>query len=258
MSDETETATAPESRRATKKLPSTRLGFSKQLDILRAFAHLSSGNQPVHYTKVAEAVQAHESNVSTMNPFFVENGFLIKSGNGQLPSAAVQEFGRKYSWNKDTAAHALAPVVSATWFAEALLNRLHFNPLTTDQGIEILAAACSAEPDAKPQLRMLIDYLDASGLLRRENGQLIAIRREQPQPPTPEPAVELKASPVTPGAPVIGTPAASPGNISFQVSVDVNMADLAGWPADRITAFFTGVAAVIAAQNASKVSGPTG
>jgi hypothetical protein len=38
------------------------------------------------------------------------------------------------------------------------------------------------------------------------------------------------------------------GAISLQVSVKVNLADLKGWSADRITAFFSGVAKVIAAQ----------
>jgi len=256
MSDET-TAVGGEGRvRATKKLPSTRLGFTKQIEILRAFA-LLSGSGPVHYAKVANTVGAHDSNVSTMNPFFVENGFLVKQGAGHVPTGPVQEFARKYNWNKDTAGHALAPLVRNTWFADALLTRIHFRPVSEEDGIEVLAAACSADPDSKPQLRMLIDYLDLSGLLRRDNGQLIAIsdQRAQPEmPPAPAPA-----APAAEPAPVI-SPQATPsaGAITFQVKIDVNMADLAGWPADRIAAFFNGMAAVIAAQNAAETSGPTG
>jgi hypothetical protein len=249
---------AAENRRLTKRLPSARLGFQKQMEILRAFALLSSGGTaPVHYTKVAQTVQAHESNVSTMNPFFVENGFLVKSGNGQIPAGPVLEFARKYSWNRETAGHALQPIISATWFAEALLNRLHFRPLSEDEAIEVLAAACSAGPDVKPQLRMLIDYLDTAGLVRRENGQLQPIvdhRPPDPQAPEPEPPVaEAARRPPAAPQPVQASAASSPGKISLNVNVSVDMAELSTWSADRITAFFAGVAKVLAAQNNTAV-----
>jgi hypothetical protein len=254
---------APDVRaKATRKLPSTRLGFPKQLEVLRAFALLSAGGaSPVHYGKVAQTVRAHDSNVSTMNPFFVENGLLLRQGNQHLPAQEVLEFARKHSWNKDSAATALGPIVGKTWFADAIMARLHFKPLSENEAVEILAAACSAGPEAKPQLRMLIDYMEASSLLRRENGQLIAIVPQHVPPPAIQPPAEPPPSaPPAPqggGTAMASTPTGlSAGRVAFHVNVDVDMAELSSWSADRIAAFFKGVAEVIAAQN--KTPGPTG
>ncbi|MBT9444416.1 MAG: hypothetical protein IV086_01815 [Hyphomonadaceae bacterium] len=234
--------------RLSKKLPSSRLGFSKQIEVLRAFGILSAGGSAtVHYSKAAEMIGAHESNVSTTNPFFVENGFLEKSGNGHLPSSAVLDFSRQHSWNPERAPSKLAPLVSKTWFARAILPKLDFRRLSEEEAIEVLAEECSAEPDAKSQIRTLIEYLEFSGLLRRENGQLVPIK-DAPLPPSEaiRPPDDHSAPLSQPDAPA---KASSAGQVSFQVSINVDMAELSGWPADRIAAFFSGMAQVIAAKN---------
>ncbi|MDB5451695.1 MAG: hypothetical protein JWO33_273 [Caulobacteraceae bacterium] len=255
MTDETIAGGA--AGRPPLRLPGPRLGFPKQLEILRGFAALSgSGKTPVHYSKVAETIQAHESNVSTMNPFFVENGFILKAGQGHVPSDAVLEFARQWNWNQDTAAAALAPLLRQTWFGHVLSQRLMFRSLTEEEAIQVLAAYCGAGPVMKPQLRVLLDYLSTAGVVRRENGHLTHVADASgavAAPPPPEQSSALVVSPSHDPAPKSGA-----GNISLQVNVDVSMTDLAGWSADRITAFFAGMAQVIAAQNAEKSKGPTG
>src|SRR4051812_863272 len=97
-----------EKSRLTKKLPTFRVGPAKQLDALRAYAVLSeNGTKPVHYSRIAEIIKVHEANVSSMNPFFVENGLIIKAHNGYLPSPQVLEYDRAYSWKPETAAQKL-------------------------------------------------------------------------------------------------------------------------------------------------------
>lgn len=44
----------------------------------------------------------------------------------------------------------------------------------------------------------------------------------------------------------------SPGSIRFSVDVSVDMKELSGWSADRINAFFSGVAQILAAQKGGK------
>src|SRR5690606_32424101 len=89
--------TAEARPRLTKKLPTFRVGFAKQMDALRAYAVLSEGGKkPVHYTRIADIIKVHEANVSSMNPFFLENGLIEKNGNGYIPAPDVVEYSRQF------------------------------------------------------------------------------------------------------------------------------------------------------------------
>src|SRR5689334_7260683 len=103
ITDTNQAQSAPDSKaRLTKKLPTFRVGFPKQLDALRAYAVLSEGGtKPVHYRRVGDIIKVHEANVSSMNPFLLENGFLDKN---YTPTAPVLEYSRQYQWNPETAA----------------------------------------------------------------------------------------------------------------------------------------------------------
>lgn len=242
--------TSPD-RQSNKRLPTFRVGFAKQLDALRAYAVLSeSGAKPVRYQNIAPIIKLHEVNVSSANPFFLENGFLEKVSGGLLPTAAVLEYNRAYSWKPETAGAKLLSIVEKSWFGAALQQRLLFRTMTEDEAIEALASICMAGPDARPQLKTLIDYCELAELLRRENGQLIAnqdARVSQPaqtqhkEEPRPAPTSETQEMRVGGFAPTAGA-------INFQISVKVDMAEMKGWSADRITAFFGGIAQVLAAQ----------
>ena len=242
--------------RITKKLPSVRVGFPKHLDALRAYGILAGAAPvPVRYQKVAELIQVHESNVSSLNPFFMENGFLEKSGNGVLPAPAVIEYTQAHKWNEATAAQKLAPLLYRSWFGAIITRKLQFRSLSEDSAIETLASECGAAPESRPALRMLLDYLEAAAIIRRDGGMLYANHLEPTQQPPPPliPTVEPVPMSIAPGAPssvtVEQAPSSSPmGGIRFQVSVNISMEEMGGWPADRITALFAGVAQVMNAQ----------
>jgi len=241
-----------------KKLPTFRVGFNKQMDALRGYAVASkNGTVPVRYADVAKLVGVHESNVSSMNPFFVENGFLEKSGAGLLPTQPVIDYNRAHQWDAATAATKLAGLVEKAWFGEAITKKLLFRAMSEDQVIETLAAVCMAGPDAKAQLRVLVDLIEMVGLARRENGMLHANRTTQTvdapasvETPPPSAASPLHASAAAEFAAVpIPAPGRAPaGVVQFQVSVNIDMTELSGWSADRISALFAGVAQVLAAQ----------
>lgn len=256
--------------RLSKKLPTFRVGFQKQMDALRAYAVLSdNGTKPVHYSRIAEVIKVHEANVSSMNPFFLEIGLIAKAANGYAPTAEVLDYNRAYSWNADTAGSRLAPVIRNTWFAQELTPRLLFRSLAEDEAIQILADAANAGPEAKPQLRILIDFCEGAGIIERANGALkLILVGGQPQPvesesyPAPVLESELPPCPVpmpppvrpafSPPPPAIPTNAPSnAGGIGFEVSINVSMAEMKDWTPERITAFFTGIAQVLAAKNQS-------
>jgi hypothetical protein len=245
-------------QKLTKKLPTFRVGAAKQLDALRAYAVLSeNGTKPVHYTRIAEIIKVHEANVSSMNPFFLEANLLIKAPNGYLPTADVLEYNRSYSWKPETAALKLRGVLTRTWFGLELMQRLHFRALSEEEGIQVLAEACNAGPEAKPQLRILLELCDAAGVITRANGQLTPnnISDSEEAKPTPEP---IRAPDPEP-QPLSNSPRASQshvftepsreGSLNFDIRVNVSMTEMQGWSADRISALFAGIAQVLAAKN---------
>jgi len=252
--------------RLSKKLPTFRAGFTKQLDALRAYAVLSdNGTKVVHYTKVAEIIKVHEANMSSMNPFFLEVGFLEKRDAGYVPTLPVLEYNRQYSWNQDTAAQKLSPIIVKSWFGQALVHRLQFRSMSEDDAIETLAGECMAGPQARPQLRMLLDYCEAGDILERANGQVTQrpFPRDTPQPSVtlppiteevrnekPHPAADAPAR-AKPFAGVAPTPNQD-GSINLNIGLQVSLAEMKDWPADRIAAFFAGIAQVLAAKNAEK------
>lgn len=239
----------------SKKLPTFRVGFSKQMDALRAYAMLSDGgNKPVHYSRVAEIIKVHEANVSSMNPFFLENGFILKATNGHLPAPQVVNYNRAFSWNQETAAGQLRALVGDTWFGMELTQRLSFRAMSEDAAIEVLAGKCNAGPEAKPQLRILIDFSEAAGVVARANGQLTlgaVMGPEDLEPPLDTPKPESPAPAAPPVSVVSPAPArhATEGGINFDVSINVSMAEMRDWTPERIASFFAGMAQVLAAKN---------
>jgi hypothetical protein len=242
----------------TKKLPTFRVGFTKQLDALRGYAVLSDGGvKSVHYAKLAEVIKVHEANVSSMNPFFLENGFIEKRDVAYVPTAPVLEYNRQFAWKPETAAQKLAPIINRSWFGRVLTQRLGFRSMSDEDALEVLAAECMAGPEAKPQLRMLLEYCAAAGVLERANGQVSASSapRDDPEPSPEKPKlrIEPSATPVAPAEPAlpqtVTTQPSSDSAINLNIGLQVSLAEMRDWPADRISAFFSGIAQVLAAKN---------
>jgi hypothetical protein len=241
----------------TKFLPTDRIAFSRQLEILRAFAAVSGPNgKAVTNAEVGEVMKMEASTVSLANPFFAENGLLQRGADGGfVPAADVMAFQGAWDWNPEKAAQRLAPTLAETWFCKALTPRLGFRPLPEDEAIEVLAEACGAVPEYKAQLRTLLDYLQAAAIVQREGGQVRANRVAATLPAgqidgrgaTPE-----SKEPAAPSRAAVTTAFATPteGVVQFHVAVRVDMKEFAGWSPDRISAFFGGIAQVLAAKGA--------
>src|SRR5262245_17962206 len=92
-----------QSGKPSKVLPTVRISFSKQLDILRGYA--AAGNGKIATTKdVAEIVQMAATTISMANPFFLDLRFIQKTeGVGMTPAAELMEYLHAYEWDKETA-----------------------------------------------------------------------------------------------------------------------------------------------------------
>ena len=258
----------PSSRRSkpSRTLPTERIAFQKQLDLARAWSVATEyGARPATNADVAKVTVMTAGTVSLGNGFFIENGFLIRQEGGYLPSAEVVAFAKAHAWDPAGAPHKLAPLLQRTWFGSLLTQRLEFSgSLTYEGAVHALAEAASAGPEWKAQLTTLVDYLVVGGIVAREGDQVRLARRDlyAREPHGAErsddgganddaPRREVpRAVPTNQRPSQLASSPASGGGIAFNVSLSVEMSEMAGWPADRISAFFAGIAKVLAAKGA--------
>jgi hypothetical protein len=246
----------------TKRLPTVRIKFTKQLDIIRAYGIKSqNGTRPASYKDAAEVTGINFNTVSLMVGFLVENGFLERNGAKTMPTRAVLDFAQAYNWSAETAPRKLAPIVRNSWFGELLLTKLAFRSMSEDEAIAELGAAISAGTEYKPSLGTLIDYAVTTGLVRRDGNQLSLGEAVAPEPTTTAKSDRATSeqrddSPPSATRPTAATVATSfmntEGAVQFHVSIRVSMQEMAGWTPDRITAFFTGLAQVLAAKKGTE------
>ena len=263
-------ATAPKIEMPTAKLqpsrrlPTDRIKFRSQLDIIRAYGAASqNGTRPVNYREAAKYVKLDPNTVSALNPFLVECGFVERAGNDVVPTKAVLDFAMAHTWAAETAPRKLLPLIERSWFGVTLRSKLAFHAMAEDEAIAELAHEISAGPELKPRLGLLIDYAEAAGLLRREGNQLLPLApavAEEPMPASTEPSPRERPE-ATDGrdggsrasGSAVGTGFMSTeGVVQFHVSIRVTMQEMASWSPDRISAFFAGLAQVLAAKQGTE------
>lgn len=242
--------------RPNKFLPTNRITFPRQLDLLRAWAAVSGpSGRPVSNKEVADVVGMKPKTTSLANAFFVQTGFLKKTDAGFTPAQEVLSFSRAHEWNPKTSSEKLGSLVMGSWFAKALRPRLGYGSISKKEALQTLAEACHAGPRFESRLVFLLDYLEAAGLASRKGDQLSAAKSANGDPPE-SPVVEVaapeeKPEPASERAPLTTsfTQSTKEGTVQFHVGVKVDMTEFKGWSADRITAFFGGIAQVLAAKS---------
>lgn len=252
-------APRPSIPKPQRPLPTDRVTVPRQLDILRAYAAASQhGSKPVGNREVSTLAGITSDSISVCNAFLASVNLIRKSENAWVVSSEALEFLRAYDWNKDTAPHKLATPMRESWFGQALTTRLSFKPLTEDEAINLLAAESAAAPQYLRSLKMLLEFLEVTGVVVREGNML----RNGSNAPSPfSPSTEGKVVPDTKTienqsidtsarAPKLSTAFSQTGEgaMRFNVSFSVDMAEMSNWKADRIAAFFNGIAQVLAAK----------
>jgi hypothetical protein len=155
----------------------------------------------------------------------------------------------------------LAPLIGNTWFGDRMRSRLLFSPMSQDEMIADLAAQIAAPPEFKPQIESLIDFAVLAGVVKRDGTQLTAgdtaqkgpestmpPRTEKPITDTPDPS----AAPTPRSGNVASGFMSSEGGVQFHVAIKVDMKEMGGWSPDRISAFFAGLAQVLAAKKGTE------
>jgi hypothetical protein len=141
--------------------------------MLRAYALSSTPNKnPVSIKQVAEIQQIHEGSVSACNPFYVDISLITKTGHKFIPAEEVFSYAQRLQWNDTNAGYKLAPLLKKTWFAETICPKLQLRSISEEYAIKCLSEASSAPPSSRLQLLMLLDYLEHSGLIVRENDSI--------------------------------------------------------------------------------------
>ena len=244
---------AKKKSRPTRYLPSDRISFGKAIDLLRAYGvAFDSKKAPIPPAEAGPMVNLTASTSALLSPFFVEAGFLERAGpDGFVPVEEVISYSREHQWDPDTAIRKLQPIVSGTWFSQALLPRLRLGPREEREALTVLGSACNAGPEFRTQLRSLLDYMVAVGLVERDGTTVRAARNGESEAPA-----VATATPLPPPAPEkIASPQVDTQVMRLHLAIDINMAEVSTWAPERITAFFAGVAQVIAAKSGLEKGG---
>lgn len=241
----------------TKALPTDRIKLPKQLDVVRAFGVIySQTGAPVTFEEAGAIASFKSSTASLMAAFVTQNGMLKRTEGGLVPAGEVVEYARAFEWNTETAAHELAPLIKKCWFAESLMPKLKFGARSEDELVADLAKEVNAAPKYRDQLVMLLSLLESVGLTEREQDGSIKAASGVGGKPVEKVGPKKKdhpavAPPQSVQATHVSTSFVKPtmGVVQFNVNVNVDMAELSGWSADRLTAFFGGIAQVLAAKS---------
>lgn len=239
----------------TKVLPTNRMATSKQFDVLRAYGAASGPDgKTVTNLEVAKIVSLHNTTVGLIVPFFTDIGLLQKTTDGLVPSQEVLDFTGAYDWNPESAFSRIAPLLRDTWFFQRIAPKLRFGAMPRAQAVQELAIESNAAPSFKSQLDTLLDYLVEADLIKDEGGQLRLSQSTSNggNGSTHEESSNIThqdSNPSTRHAPVATSFAApTAGVVQFNIAVKVDMAELSGWQPERISAFFSGIAQVLAAK----------
>ena len=231
------------------QLPTDRVAFDKQMDFLLAYAAASDqGRKAVSNEDVALLVKMKASTVSLANAFFVKMGFLSKSGREYLPAKEVLDMKLANEWDATNAPQKLAPIIERSWFAQALRAKLDLRAVDESEAISDLAQKAGAGPEYKNQIKTLIDYMEISGIIRRDGMQIVLVRRRPVDNRAgDEVPVDNKTQTQATGS-ANESHSGQTGSVHFSCEINIDLAQMATWEPSRITAFFTGLAGAIAAQ----------
>jgi hypothetical protein len=251
--------------RTSRPLPTDRLRFETQIEVLKALAITSDfGKRSVSGEELAAPLSLAPTTAGLNNAFFVDAALATKEGRGQYkPTAITNEFARKHSFDPRAAGIVLAQVLRETWFYTAVGQRLALRPATKAQVIEALAHAVGATKDRQVQLVNLLDWLGYAGLIDARGEQIVLTTANDEQVETPSSTPDLDP-PREPASGPGDTAAAGtttdarraarhatgepPPNAVLSMSVDFALTadDLARLDADQIRALFQSVGEIMA------------
>lgn len=182
----------------TKNLPTDRVGKETQYAVLRAYAKASEeqGRTAVSNADVARFSSIAASSISVCNTFFNDAGLLVREGLKQRPVDAVFAYDQAADWGAERPGTKLAPVLATSWFGKPLLAKLSLQSMSLNEALVFLADECRASAEYRPQIQLLLDYLEFAGLIANDGATVRRLQNngEALQPPA-NPSMEIPPAP---------------------------------------------------------------
>jgi len=246
-------------------LPTDRVKFDMQVDILRTYARLSGGRRPVNSEQIAKAINVSTNTASLSNGFFVECGWLDRVGRGQyVATEATVQYNRRMEFaGTPSAVNLLADTIMSSWFWLTLEPALREGRLSRTEALVLLSTEANTSPEHRPQLENVLQWLQFLGLIQVEGDYVLARTSAASSGDVgetvgaePEGEIDLNAK-TGPGADKTDdrrASAARAGNsgdvvIAFSTDLRLTSEDLKALSPEQITALFAAVGTVAALTN---------
>ena len=164
----------PKKSKPTQTLPSDRVTVEKQLEVLRGFVAASDAEgRPVTNDEAGKVVGMAGATTVVTNPFFTDTGLLIRMDGGAFSvGQAARDYQAAYQWDMVKAGRKLAPAFADKWFSKVLIPRLKMRAFPRGEAVGFLAEAAKAGPEYRPRLEMIIDFLNAAGIVSADAGEV--------------------------------------------------------------------------------------
>ncbi|MEU1679276.1 hypothetical protein ABZ422_09340 [Micromonospora zamorensis] len=157
--------------RATKSLPTDRMKFEAQVELLQRFGRLSgSQKRAVTSEEVAKAQGVMPNTASLNNGFFVDAGWLQRSGRGKYTASdALLAYTQRVQFdaaNAHSAAALLAEEMKKSWYWQVLSDQVSGGGLLRTEAMVLLSTAAGAGQEYKVQLENVLQWLQFVGLVQ--------------------------------------------------------------------------------------------
>jgi len=159
-----------------KVLPTDRIAFDRQVEILRAYAacYESNDGKPVSNTQAGETLSPKFS-ASTLGvavPFFTDISLITRLGPDFVPSPELQAYNQALALSPSEAKRRIRPLFENTWFYRLLAPRLRLSQQTLSDCVGLLAVEAKAEKDHLPRVEPLIKFLEFAGIVVISGGMV--------------------------------------------------------------------------------------
>lgn len=170
--------------RPGKSLPTDRMKFEAQQRVLATIG-TSSGRdkRPVDNQRISQNMSGEISHytVGLSNGFFVDAGWLEKRGRGEFAASdALLTYVRRMATDSHNVAQAVEPLrasASNAWFWSVLASQLADGAVPETVVVGTLMEEAEAGPDHKPQLKILLSWLEYINLIERSDGKVRALQQ---------------------------------------------------------------------------------
>jgi hypothetical protein len=181
-----------------KVLPTDRIAFERQVEILRAYAacYEANGGKPVSNAQAGETLtpKFSASTLGVAVPFFTDISLLTRNEGEFVPSPEIVEWNQALALSPSEAKRKIRPLFEGTWFYKLLAPRLRLSPQSVKDCVGILAVEAKAEEGHLERVEPLIKFLELAGIVEIAGTRVSFI----PTAGESSPPVAIKLPPGTP------------------------------------------------------------